>query len=151
MDKLDPFIFGTIIFGGGAAMMALHWDKAFRLKQKQQTPDEFRFYRRQTIRRMITSGLIALVGILFMVYRFLPEKSIVRVWLIALVLLLVGIILVFAMIDFSSLRKLYAIQNQCAANATRDLAQELQRLREAADLKKKENPSAEAEKDHGNE
>ena len=68
MENLDPFIFGALTFGGGATMMALHWDKKFRLKFKEQTDDESRFHRSQYVRRMITSGLIALVGILFMVY-----------------------------------------------------------------------------------
>ena len=132
MENLDPFIFGALIFGGGATMMALHWDKNFRLKFKEQTDDEFRFHRTQYIRRMITSGLIALVGILFMVYRFLPDKSIARVWVIIVVLLLVGTLLVFAIIDFFSLYRLRQIQGVKTAKATRELADELRRLRQKA-------------------
>ena len=124
--------------------MALHWDKIFRLKFKEQTDEEKKFYRSQYIRRMITSGMITLVGILFMVYRFLPAKSLTKVWVIAGVLLLIGTILILALIDFSSLRKLYLIQGLHTAKATRDLADELQRLRQEAQKKKKqEGPPAE--------
>lgn len=144
MKFIDPFIFGALIFGGGASMMALHWDKVFRLKFKEQTEEEEKFYRSQYFRRMITSGMITLIGILFMVYRFLPEKSLIKVWVIAVVLLLVGTVLILALIDFSSLRKLYLIQGLHTAKATRDLADELQRLRKEANKKKQEG-STEAE------
>jgi peptidoglycan/LPS O-acetylase OafA/YrhL len=138
MENLDPFIFGALIFGGGATMMAFHWDKNFRLKFQQQTEEESRFYQRQYMRRMVTSGLIAWVGILFMVYRFLPDKSILRIWVIAVVLLLVGVLLILALVDFASLRKLQKIQSGATAKATRDLADELKRLRtEANDQKRK--------------
>jgi len=138
MENLDPFIFGALIFGGGATMMAFHWDKNFRLKFQQQTEEETRFYQRQYMRRMVTSGLIAWVGILFMVYRFLPDKSILRIWVIAVVLLLVGVLLILALVDFASLRKLQKIQSGATAKATRDLPDELKRLRtEANDQKRK--------------
>lgn len=143
MKFIDPFIFGALVFGGGASMMALHWDKIFRLKFKELSDDENRFYRGQYLRRMITSGMITLIGILFMVYRFLPTKSLTKVWLIAAVLLLVGTVLIMALIDFSSLRKLYQIQGLQAARATRDLADELHRLQKEAKAKKK--PSEESE------
>ena len=138
MENLDPFIFGALIFGGGATMMAFHWDKNFRLKFQQQTEEESRFYQSQYMRRMVTSGLIAWVGILFMVYRFLPDKSILRIWVIAVVLLLVGVLLILALVDFASLRKLQKIQSGATAKATRDLPDELKRLRtEANDQKRK--------------
>lgn len=122
-------------------MMALHWDKVFRLRFKEQSTDESEFHRKQYVRRMLTSGLITLVGILFMAYRFLPRKSILRIWLIAGVLLLVGIILVMAFMDFMALRKLFRIHDTQAANATRDLADELRRLREKSRAKNSEDPT----------
>ncbi|MEC9092066.1 MAG: hypothetical protein VX438_05115 [Planctomycetota bacterium] len=143
MENLDPFIFGALIFGGGATMMAFHWDKNFRLKFQQQTEEESRFYQRQYMRRMVTSGLIAWVGILFMVYRFLPDKSILRIWVIAVVLLLVGVLLILALVDFASLRKLQKIQSGATAKATRDLADELKRLRTKANDQKRKSANNE--------
>lgn len=137
MQILDPFIFGALIFGGGATMMAFHWDKIFRLKFKDQTDEEQQFFRTQYKRRMITSGMITLVGILFVIYRFLPEKSLSKVWVIAIVLLLVGAIMILALVDFAAMRKLLQIQGVKTAAATRDLADELQRLRKLAKEKKK--------------
>lgn len=118
--------------------MALHWDKVFRLRFKEITEEERSFYGDQYVRRMWTSGMITMVGILFMVYRFLPDRSLAKVWIIAVVLLLVGTILIMGLIDFSSLRRLYQIQGRRTAQATRDLADELHRLRKKAEQKKRE-------------
>lgn len=132
----DPFYLGALIFGGGLTLMAFHWDKMFRLRSKELDEAETKYFRAQYQRRMITSGLITVVGILFMVYRFMPAKSIAKVWIIAIVLLLIGTILIFALIDFASLRQLTHIHGVKSVEATRDLADELKRLKEKARKKK---------------
>ena len=85
-------------------MMTLHWDKHFKQKFQDRPEEEGQFHAKQYRRRMITSGLITLVGLLFMVYRFLPSNDVSRLWLIAVVLLLIGTILILALIDFRSVQ-----------------------------------------------
>ena len=126
---MDPFVFGCLIFGGGAAMMGLHYDSDFRQKFKETSDEEAAYYKKQYYRRMIASGMIALVGVLFMVYRLLPERSITRLWLIGLVLILVGCVVVFGAIDFGSISRLFAIQQKKSADSARELADELARIK----------------------
>ncbi len=126
---MDPFVFGCLVFGGGAAMMGLHYDSDFRQKFKETSDEEAAYYKKQYYRRMIASGMIALVGILFMVYRLLPDRSIIRVWLIGLVLILVGCVVVFGAIDFGSINRLFAIQRKKSADSAKQLADELARIK----------------------
>ncbi|MDG2469670.1 MAG: hypothetical protein P8M80_10360 [Pirellulaceae bacterium] len=136
MDNLDPFIFGCLVFGGGATMMTLHWDKHFKQKLQDRPEEEGQFHAKQYRRRMITSGLITLVGLLFMVYRFLPSNNVSRLWLIAVVLLLIGTILILALIDFRSIGLLYQLERKQAAGASRSLADELGQIKRKLKAKK---------------
>lgn len=133
---MDPFYFGCLVFGGGATMMGLHWDKRFRERQANHSDEESAYHESQYHRRMLASGMITLVGILFMIYRFLPQQSVIRVWWIAAVLLIVGGIVVIGLFDFSSITRLFAIQQKKSADAARVLAEELKEMRRQAELKK---------------
>ena len=145
---MAAFIFGCLIFGGGAAMMGLHWDTRFKQKFLELSDDEANFHRRRYRRRMTTSGMIALVGILFMIYQFVGDRW-VKAGLVVTVLILALIIVIFAFIDMGSVAKLYRLERKASATATRNLADELSRLKQKAKKKRKDPSQARDEEKDG--
>ena len=145
---MDPFVFGCVVFGSGAAMMGLHYDADFRQKFQDLSDNEAEYHKRQYLRRMIASGMITLIGILFMIYQYLPQKSIIRVWMIGLVLILVGCVVVLGVMDFGSITRLLAIQRQKSADSAKELADELVRIKKKRQEKAEKEEQAESAPDN---
>lgn len=64
-DRIPALVFGICLVAGGVAAQIWHL-KTWRARRLDQslTGEERRYYRRQFLRRMQTSGLIVLIGVL---------------------------------------------------------------------------------------